>query len=102
MKVSELKDKATVEELELTVTEVKEPRETRFGMVQSTIAKDDSGTVTLTLWNDQVGQYNVGDAVKLTKGWCKEYMGELQVSSGKYGTLEKVGGQEQEEADSEA
>ncbi len=93
MKISDLKDKTPIDEIVLKVTEVREPADTRVGMVQQADVEDDSGSATLTLWNEQVGQYKPGDIVKVTKGWCKEYQGQIQVSAGKFGTLEKVEGE---------
>ena len=90
MKVSELKDKSSVEEVKLTIESVTEVRDTSYGKVQSTTAKDDSGSCTLSLWNDQIGKYDVGDTVVIKKGWCKEFRSQMQVSTGKFGTIEKV------------
>jgi ssDNA-binding replication factor A large subunit len=90
MKIKELKDKSPVEEIVFKIVEIKEPNETRVGLVQQATVEDDSGQATLTLWAADVGQYGIGDTVKITKGWCKVYQGQTQVSSGKYGTLEKV------------
>ncbi len=90
MKVQDLRDRTPVEEIVLEITEVREPSDTRVGLVQQADAKDDTGTVTITLWTEDVDKYAVGDTVKITKGWCKEYQGQLQVSSGKFGSIEKV------------
>lgn len=90
MKVVDLKDKTAVDEIVLKITDVREATQTRVGMVQQVDGEDDSGAACLTLWNDQVGQFSVGETVKITKGWCKEYQGQMQVSSGKFGTLEKI------------
>jgi ssDNA-binding replication factor A large subunit len=90
MKVSDLKDKATVDEITLTIVEVQEPINTRYGPVQPATAKDDTGDVQLSLWNEQVGQYAAEDKIKITKGWSKTYNGTMQVSTGKFGTIEKT------------
>ena len=90
MKVSELADRSAVEEIVLKITEIKEPNETRVGMVQQAEAEDDSGKCTITFWQDDVGKYAVDETIKITKGWCKIYQGQVQVSSGKFGAIEKV------------
>ena len=90
MKVSELKDKTPVEDLKLTIESLGDIRDTSYGQVQSTVAKDDSGSCTLSLWNDQIGQYLAGETVIIKKGWCKEFRGQMQVSTGKFGTIEKA------------
>ncbi|MFH1404414.1 MAG: OB-fold nucleic acid binding domain-containing protein [Candidatus Altiarchaeota archaeon] len=90
MKVSELQDRTPVDDITLEITDIEEPRDTSYGPVQNASAKDDTGDVQLTLWNEQVNQYGIGDKVKITKGWCKSYQGKLQVSAGKFGALEKL------------
>lgn len=62
----------------------------KSGKVCNAKIKDDTGTVTLTLWNDDVDKINVGDKIKLTNGWVGEWQGEKQLSAGKFGKLEVV------------
>jgi replication factor A1 len=90
MKVSELKDKAPVDVIELEIESVSEARDTSYGKVANAAAKDDTGTVQLSLWNEQIGQFNAGDKVIIKNGWSKTYRDEMQVSAGKFGTLEKA------------
>jgi replication factor A1 len=90
MKVSDLRDRMPVDELKLTVMSLGETRDTSYGKVQSATAQDDTGTVTLSLWNDQVGKFAANDAVVLKNGWCKDFRGQLQVSAGKFGTIAKA------------
>lgn len=92
MKVKELKDKATIEEITLKITEKENPREVRGGQLRvcSLTGKDDSGTVSVTLWNDEIDKVKVGDTIKITKGWSAIYNSQMQVSRGKFGTLEIV------------
>ena len=90
MKASELKDKSPVEELTLTISALGDARDTSYGRVQSATASDDSATVQLSLWNEQIGKFNVNDKVVIKKGWSKEYKGQMQVSAGKFGTIEKA------------
>ncbi len=61
------------------------------GRVCNAKIKDDSGQVTLTLWNEDIDKVNVGDKIKITNGWVSEYQGELQLSTGKFGKLEVLG-----------
>ena len=57
-----------------------------FRVADATI-EDETGTITLTLWNEQTEQVNVGDRVRIENGYIKSFRGELQLNSGKYGTL---------------
>lgn len=58
------------------------------GKVCNAVIKDKSGEITLTLWNDDIDVINVGDKVHLKNGWCSEYKGAKQLSTGKFGQIE--------------
>lgn len=87
--------------LEGTVTEKGEVRSfTKFGKtgkVCTLKVADSSGTIKLTLWNDDSDKVALGDQIQLENGWCSEYQGEKQVSPGKFGTLTVIDRQEQKE-----
>jgi len=55
--------------------------------------QDDSGVITLTLWNEQADEFQVGDNVKVSNGYVNEWQGEKQLTAGKFGKLEKVEGE---------
>ena len=52
--------------------------------------KDDSGKITLTLWNEEIDKVDVGNNVKIINGYCSEFQGEKQLSAGKFGKLEVI------------
>jgi replication factor A1 len=95
MKISELQIRQGNVDVEGTIKEIGEPRSfDRFGKqirVADAILEDDSGTIKLTLWNDDIDQFKVGDNVKIVNGYVNEFQGEKQLTSGKFGKLEKVG-----------
>ncbi len=74
----------------------------RSGRVCEARAKDPTGDIALTLWNDQIDQVNVGDKVKLTNGYVSEYQGEKKLSTGKFGQLEVVSGGSSDDASPQA
>ncbi len=92
MKVNELKDKTKVDELILKITKKEAPREVRGGALRvcNFEGEDDTGKVTITLWNEQIDQVKEGDQIKITNGWCASYQDKLQVSPGKFGKLEVI------------
>ncbi len=96
MKISELQARQGSVELTAQIVSIEAPRSfNKFGKegkVANAKIKDDSGEVTLTLWNEQCDQVNVGDTVAIHNGWVSEYRGELQLSTGKFGQLEIVAG----------
>jgi replication factor A1 len=93
LKISELKPRSAVPEITLEIVSIGETREFAnergSGKVCSAAAKDDSGEeITLSLWNEQIEQVKEGQKVKIENGWCSEFQGQKQVSTGKFGKLE--------------
>ena len=94
MAISDLQpnSNATLESVELTEKgDIREfSRMGQLGRVSSCKIKDDSGSCDLTLWNDDIDKYTVGDKLKLTDMWVKEWNGNIQISTGRNGTIEKL------------
>ena len=61
------------------------------GRVANATIQDDSGTITLTLWNEQIDQVKVGDEVTIGDGFVSEWKGNLQLTTGRRGTLKVTG-----------
>jgi len=95
MQIKDLKPKMGKIDITADVVEKSAPRTFdkfgKAGQVCDAKIRDESGEVKLTLWNDQVGQVSVGDKVKITNGYADEFRGTMQLSTGKFGTLEVVG-----------
>ena len=94
MKISELEVNQKNVELEAVVDEVSETREfAKFGQpgrVASAQISDDSGSLQLTLWNEQIDLVKKGDKLKIKNGYVKEWQGEKQISIGRFGSLEVI------------
>lgn len=60
------------------------------GKVCNAKLQDESGEIKLTLWNEDISTINLGDTVHIDNGWCSEYKGEKQLSTGKLGKIEVV------------
>ncbi len=94
MNISELKPKQGKIDIEVEVIEKESVKEfSKFGSVGKVCnakVKDDSGEIKMTLWNDDVDKVEVGDKIRITNGYVGEYQGELQLSTGKFGKLEKI------------
>jgi replication factor A1 len=52
----------------------------------ATIA-DETGTVKLTLWNEQIDKVNINDTVVVENGYVTSFKGEIQLNVGRYGKL---------------
>jgi replication factor A1 len=92
MKISELKPGMRRVDVEGKITEKGEPRsvQTRFGEtsnVADAVLADDSGSVKMSLWNEQIDSVNVGDEVRVENGYVTSFRGETQLSVGRYGRL---------------
>lgn len=94
-KISELKAGQGKVEVEVVVKSKTEPRTfNKYGKelkVATAVVSDDSGEISLSLWNADIDKVNIGDTVKITNGYVSEFNGQKQLTSGKFGTLEVVG-----------
>ena len=93
MKIKELRDGMKRVSIQAKVTEKSDPREvmSRFKdqtyKVATVMIADETGTVKLTLWNDQIDLVNVNDMVRIENGYVTSFRGEIQLNVGKFGTL---------------
>ncbi|RME77347.1 DNA-binding protein [Candidatus Woesearchaeota archaeon] len=94
MNIAQLQPRQGQVELVARVKSKESPRtfskEGSVGTVCKARLQDETGEITLTLWNEQVDQVKVGDTIKIVNGYVGEWQGELQLSTGKFGKLEVV------------
>ncbi len=94
MNISELRDGMNNVDISGEITDISEPRDviTKFGT--STVAtaklKDESGTISLSLWGKQISLVAVGDKIEIKGGYTRTFRDEVQVSVGKQGSIQKV------------
>jgi len=92
MAISEIKPRQGNIDIELEIVSVEEPRTFekfgKIGRVTNAIAKDKSGEIKLTLWNDDIDHIKEGSKIKITNGYCNEWQGEKQLTAGRFGKLE--------------
>ena len=95
MQVKDLQPRQGKVDIVLDIVDVAEPREFekfgKAGRVANAVAKDETGDIKLTLWNDDIDKVKPGDKVKITNGYVSEWQGEKQLGTGKFGTLEIIG-----------
>lgn len=66
---------------------------TRWGepsFVSNIRIKDDTGSIRLSLWNQQIDKVNVGDEIEIQGGHVAQYAGIPQLRLGKNGTISIV------------
>jgi replication factor A1 len=81
--------------LKARVLEIPNPRivVTRFGnyaSVASAVIADETGTIKLCLWNEQIKSIATGDIIQVQNARMSTFRGERQLSVGKKGTLSSV------------
>ena len=80
--------------LEATITAISAVRQVNSMRGPSQVAdatiQDATGSIVLTLWGAEATKFQVGQKLKITDGWVKEYRGKLQVSMGRSGKIEVV------------
>ena len=95
MEIKDLQPRQGNVEVVATIKSIEEPREfEKFGnpgKVANATIEDESGSMKLTLWNDQIDQVKVGNKIHITNGYVNEWQGESQLTTGKFGKLEVVG-----------
>lgn len=93
MDIKELQNGMKRVSVEAKVVEKGDPREvkSRFGnetyKIVDAVVADETGSVKLTLWNEQIDQVNVGDNIKIDNGYVTSFKGEIQLNVGKFGKL---------------
>ncbi len=95
MNIVELRVGQDKVEVEGDITDKTETREfNKFGRVirvATATLQDSSGNIKISLWNDDADRINVGDRIKISNGFVKEFQGEKQLTSGKFGKIEVLG-----------
>ncbi len=87
-------------DLVVDIVDVGEEREFekfgKRGRVATAVAKDESGDIKLTLWNEDIDKVKSGDKIHIVNGYVSEWQGEPQLTTGKFGKLEVVEASEAE------
>lgn len=94
MKINEVKRGLSNISLQAKVIDVSESREvqTRFGKrnVADAILEDDTGQISLTLWEDKINSVAAGDTVNIEGAYVTEFRDKLQLNIPRSGKVEVV------------
>jgi replication factor A1 len=95
LRIGDLKSGMKGVDLEARILEIQKPKSvfTRFGnSVTVTNAKvtDETGTIYLSLWNDQIDTVSVGDIIQVENGHVVTFRGKRQLRVGKRGHVSVV------------
>ncbi|HXY83238.1 MAG TPA: hypothetical protein VEH56_05910 [Candidatus Saccharimonadales bacterium] len=56
--------------------------------VLDALVGDETGTIYMTLWDDNIGKANEGDTLSVKNGYVRPFKGSMRLNIGRYGTLE--------------
>ncbi len=96
MKISDLRAGTGSVNITATVVSKEDPREvrTKYGKelkVANATLKDETGTIAISLWENDIDAVNVGDKVEISNGYVNEFKGNLQLSTGRNGKISVIG-----------
>ena len=55
--------------------------------VAEAVIEDESGSIILNLWNEQIDMVNEGDYVEIVNGYVSTFRGEKRLNVGRYGKI---------------
>ncbi len=95
MKISELK--AGMRNVSVTgkIDSLGDPRTVNLksggtNTVADAIISDESGSMKLSLWGDDINKIQPGDKISVENGYINTFKGENSISIGKFGKMTKV------------
>jgi len=94
MKISELQPGTGNVSIQAEVVAVEAPREInkmgRVLRVANATIKDDSGTITLVLWNESIDKVQEGSKIQIENGYVNTWQNQAQLTLGKFGKMTVV------------
>ncbi len=95
MKISELRVGMKRVNVKAKIIEIPPRRlvQTMWGgrsYVSNAKISDETGSITLSLWNNQIGRFNIGDEVEIVNGVVTNFAGKLQLRLRKNSHLSKI------------
>ncbi len=92
MKIAEIQRGTNNVSVQAKVIDISEKREvqTRFGkkFVADALIEDDSGQITVSLWEEKIDAISVGDTVNIEGAYVTEFKQKLQLNIPRAGKIE--------------
>lgn len=77
--------------VDMGLQRVVSPRGGRYEhRVTEALVGDETGSVLLTLWDNQIDKFGLGDVLEIKKGYTSLFRGSLRLNIGRFGSIEKV------------
>ena len=95
MNIGDLKPGMRGVSIEGMIDSLTEPRTVNLraggtAQVADAIISDETGTIKLSLWDDQINMVKQGDRVSVENGYTQAFRGENSLNIGRYGNLKKI------------
>jgi replication factor A1 len=95
MNIGDLKAGMRGVSVEGTIDNLTEPRTVNLraggtAQVADAIISDETGSIKLSLWDDQINMVKQGDRVSIENGYTQAFRGENSLNIGRYGSLKKI------------
>jgi replication factor A1 len=80
--------------LKAEIVDIESPREInkmgRALRVANATLKDETGTISLVLWNEAIDKVQVGNMVQIENGYVNTWQDKMQLTLGKFGKMNVV------------
>jgi replication factor A1 len=94
MNVEELSPEADEVEITGKISELPTPRavSTRYGQkkIVTVVFEDDTGSIDLTLWEEEIDAIEEGAEVHITGAYVREWADDIQLNIGRDGEIEQA------------
>ncbi|MDH5390257.1 MAG: DNA-binding protein [Candidatus Bathyarchaeota archaeon] len=95
MNIRDLKPGMSSVNIRVTVSEILKPKQIITGKgveheILEAKVEDETGAITLVLWNEKILPLKVGDVLQIGNGFMTSFKGDWKINVGKYGEITKV------------
>lgn len=94
-KINELRPGMRGINVKVKIDSISEPRNVNLrtggqAKVADAQVSDDTGSIKLSLWDEQINMINEGDTILIENGYTHAFRGENNLNIGKYGKIVKL------------
>lgn len=72
------------------IREVTSRRDGSTNRVTEALVGDETGSIYLTLWNENIDKVEVESTIKIENGYCNLFKGNMRLNIGRYGSLSEI------------
>jgi replication factor A1 len=95
LNIRDLKPGMSSVNIRVTVSKILKPKQIITGKgveheILEAKVEDETGAITLVLWNEKILLLKVGDVLQIGNGFMTSFKGDWKINVGKYGEITKV------------